>query len=128
MTASVPTFAPLLQSGAARLLAVTTPTRIAASPNIPTTTEAGYPVLTTEGRWGFYGWRGVPVTLRDQISEDIRYALDNAALAAKLAGMGLSVAPGDAREFARAAEEQRRQVHEMARIIGLKPPSGEGRR
>lgn len=128
MTASVPTLAPLLQSGAARLLAVTTPGRIAAAPDVPTATEAGYPVLTTEGRWGFYGWRDMPVTLRDKISEDIRYALDDAALAAKLSAMGLAVAPGDAKEFGRAAEEQRRQVREMARIIGLKPPSHEGGR
>jgi tripartite-type tricarboxylate transporter receptor subunit TctC len=128
MTASVPTLAPLLQSGAARLLVVTTRARIASAPDVPTTTEAGYPVLTTEGRWGFYGWRDMPATLRDRISEDIHHAVDDRALAAKLAGMGLAVAPGDASEFARAAEEQRRQVYEMARIIGLKPPSGEGRR
>jgi tripartite-type tricarboxylate transporter receptor subunit TctC len=128
MTASVPTLAPLLQSGSARLLAVTTPARIAAAADVPTTTEAGYPVLTTEGTWGFYGWRDIPVTLRDRISEDVRYALDDAALATKLAGMGLAVAPGDAKEFAHAAEQQRRQVDAMARIIGLKPPSGEGGR
>jgi hypothetical protein len=65
--------------------------------------------------------RGCPC----EISGDIRHALDYAALAAKLAGMGLTVVPGDAKEFARAADEQRRQVHEMARIIGLKAPSGE---
>ena len=85
-------------------------------------------MLTTEGRWGFYGWRDIPVTLRDRMSEDIHYALDDAALAAKLAVMGLAVAPGDANEFARAAEAQRRQVLEMARIIGLKRPSVEGGR
>jgi tripartite-type tricarboxylate transporter receptor subunit TctC len=128
MTASVPTLAALLQSGAARLLAVTTDARITSAPDVPTTAQAGYPMLTTEGRWGFYGWRDTTATLRDRISEDIRYALDDTALAAKLAGMGLAVAPGDAKEFARAADEQRRQVHEMARIIGLKPPSGEGGR
>ena len=88
--------------------------------------EAGYPVLATDGRWGFYGWRDMPAILRDRISGDIRHALDDAALAAKLAGMGLTVAPADAKEFARAVEEQRRQVHDIASIIGLKPAS-EGR-
>lgn len=63
----------------------------------------------------------MPVTLRDRISEDIRHALDGAELAAKLEGMGLTVAPANAVEFARAVENQRRQVYEIASIIGLKP-------
>jgi tripartite-type tricarboxylate transporter receptor subunit TctC len=128
MAASVATLSPVLQSGAARLLAVTTRARIAGAPDVPTTSEAGYPVLTVAGRWGFYGWRDMPGTLRDRISDDIRHALDDAALAAKLAAMGLTVAPADAEEFARAVEEQGRQVHEIARIIGLKPASTSGGR
>ena len=49
-------------------------------------------------------------------------------LAAKLAAMGLTVAPAGAQEFAHAVEEQRRQVHEIASIIGLTPSSGSGPR
>jgi tripartite-type tricarboxylate transporter receptor subunit TctC len=128
LTASVATLSPLLQSGSARLLAVATRSRIRAAPDVPTTGEAGYPVLTTDGRWGFYGPRDMPVTLRERISEDIRHALDDAGLAAKLAGMGLTVAPAGAVEFAHAIEEQRRQVHEIASIIGLKPASAPGER
>lgn len=128
MVASVPTLSPLLQSGAARLLAVTTSARIAAAPDVPTATEAGYPVLTSEGRWGFYGWRDMPVALRDRISRDIRDSLDDASLAEKFTAIGLIVAPGDAGEFSRAIEAQRRQVHDIARIIGLTPTSIRGGR
>jgi tripartite-type tricarboxylate transporter receptor subunit TctC len=128
LAASVATLSPVLQSGSARLLGVATRSRIVAAPDVPTTSEAGYPVLTTDGRWGFYGWRDMPVTLRDRISEDIRHALDDAGLAAKLAAMGLTVAPAGAREFAHAVEEQRRQVHEIASIIGLTPASTSRRR
>lgn len=128
LAASVATLSPVLQSGSARLLAVATRARIVAAPDVPTTSEAGYPVLTTDGRWGFYGWRDMPVTLRDQISDDIRRALDDAGLAAKLAAMGLTVAPAGAQEFAHAVEKQRRQIHEIASIIGLTPSSGSGPR
>jgi tripartite-type tricarboxylate transporter receptor subunit TctC len=128
MAASVPTFSALLQSGTVRLLAVTTRARIAAAPDVPTTAEAGYPVLISEGRWGFYGWRDMPATLRDRISEDIRHALDDTAIAARLSGMGLTAAPGDADEFARSLEEHRRHVHEIVRIIGLTPASASGGR
>ena len=121
LAASVATLSPVLQSGAARLLVVTTRARIAAAPDVPTTNEAGYPVLTGEGKWGFYGWRDMPFAMRDRISDDIRQALDDAALAAKLTAMGLTVAPTGATEFAHAIQAQRRQVHEIASIIGLKP-------
>jgi tripartite-type tricarboxylate transporter receptor subunit TctC len=121
LAASVATLSPVLQSGAARLLAVATSERIAAAPDVPTMKEAGQPALTSDGSWGFYGWRDMPTTLRDRISDDIRHALDDAALAAKLAAMGLTVRPAGAAEFAHAVEEQRRQVQEMANIIGLKP-------
>jgi tripartite-type tricarboxylate transporter receptor subunit TctC len=126
MAASVATLSPVLQSGAARLLVVTTRARLTAAPDVPTTTEAGYPLLSTDGRWGFYGWREMPDPLRDRISDDIRHALDDAALAARLAAMGLIVAPANAEEFASAVEEQRRQVHEIARIIGLEPARASG--
>ena len=128
MVSSVPTLSPLLQSGRARLLVVTTSARISAAPEVPTTTEAGYPALTADGKWGVYGWRDIPDALRERISQDIRLALDDPALIAKLSNMGLTVAPGTAEEFTRALDHHRKQVQEMARIIGLKPPSREGGR
>jgi tripartite-type tricarboxylate transporter receptor subunit TctC len=70
----------------------------------------------------------MPVTLRDRISEDIRQALADDTLVARLAAIGLTVASGNAEEFSRAVVAQRRQVHEIARIIGIRPPSIEGGR
>ena len=128
LVASVATLSPLLQSGRTRLLVVTTSARISAAPEVPTTTEAGYPALSADGKWGLYGWRDIPHALRERISQDIRLALDDRALIAKLSNMGLTVAPGTAEEFTRALDHHREQVKEMARIIGLKPPSREGER
>lgn len=128
LVGSVPTLSPLLQSGSTRLIAVTTSARIAAAPEVPTTTEAGYPVLSVDGKWGFYGWRDIPEALRERISQDVRLALDDPGLIAKLSNMGLTVAPGTAEEFTRAIDHHRDQVQEMARLIGLKPPSSEGGR
>jgi tripartite-type tricarboxylate transporter receptor subunit TctC len=125
---AVPTVMPQVQTGKARLLAVTSSARVTAAPDVPTTTEAGYPLLSADGRWGFYGWRGIPQTLRDRISMDIRHALEDATVAARLETMGLKVAPGDAEEFGRALEHQRGQVHEIARLIGLRPPTPDGGR
>ena len=125
---AVPTLMSQLQSGAARLLAVTSSARIAAASDVPTSAEAGYPLLSADGKWGFYSWRDIPSALRDRISEDVRHALDGQAIADRLRAMGLTVTPGDAEEFGRAIERQRSQVHEIARIIGLKPANPKGGR
>ena len=119
--ASVATLSPLLQSGEARLIAVATSERIAAAPDVATMKEAGHPSLTSDGSWGFFGWRDMPAALRDRISNDIRLALDDAALAAKLEAMGLTVKAASADEFGGAVEEQRRQVGAIAAILGLQP-------
>jgi tripartite-type tricarboxylate transporter receptor subunit TctC len=63
----------------------------------------------------------MPVGLRNRVADDVRQALDDAALTARLAAMGLTVAPAGAEEFAGIIETQRLQVHEIARIIGLSP-------
>jgi tripartite-type tricarboxylate transporter receptor subunit TctC len=128
LVGSVPTLSPLLQSGRTRLLAVTTSARIAAAPEVPTTTEAGYPALSADGKWGFYGWRDIPGALREKISQDIRLAVDDPALIAKLSNMGMTVAPATAEEFTRAIDHHREQLREMVRLVGLKPPSSEGGR
>lgn len=123
MVASVPTLSPSIQMRTARLLAVTTTARTAAAPEVPTATEAGYAVLAVDGKWGFFGRRDTPLSLREKIAADVRDAMDDPALAARLLAMGLTVAGGTAEEFARGVEEQRRQVADVAHIVGLKQPT-----
>ena len=122
---ALPTLMPHVQSGAVRLLAVTSSTRVAAAPDVPTSSEAGYPTLSSDGRWGFYGWRDISPALRDRIAADVRQVLGDKALTDRLVAMGLTVAPGNAEEFGQAIERQRNQVREIARILGFKPPAEE---
>ena len=119
--ASVTSLSPLLQSGSARLIAVTSRSRIAAAPEVPTLSEAGYPALATDGSWGFYGRRTISPVLRDRISADIQAALGDAVLTTRLAAMGLTVAPADAAAFAADIDRQRNFVNGLANLLGLKP-------
>ena len=120
---ALPTLMPHVQSDGVRLLAVTSSTRAAAAPDVPTSSEAGYPALSSDGRWGFYAWRDISPALRDRIAADVRQVLEDTTLAARLVAMGLTIAPGGAEEFGQAIERQRNQVREIARILGLTPPS-----
>jgi tripartite-type tricarboxylate transporter receptor subunit TctC len=125
MVAAVPTLTPALGTGAARLLAVTTSTRARAWPDVPTTREAGYPALTVEGPFGLFGWRDMPLSLRQRIAGDVRDASTDADLAARLSRAGFVVDASTPEAFAEALSAQRRQVDGLARLVGLARP-GEG--
>ena len=85
---AVPTVMAHVRSGSVRLLAVTTTARIAAAPDVPTLAEVGYPPLSSDGRWGFYGWREIPAALRDRISDDVRHVLHDREIASTSRGNG----------------------------------------
>jgi tripartite-type tricarboxylate transporter receptor subunit TctC len=120
MIGSIATISPQLSSGNVRLLAVTTSERSAIAPQVPTAIEAGYPSLTIDGQWGFFGPRELPNDLRRRIAGDVRQATQDPTLVARLAAMGQIADGGTGEEFAVAIERQRQQVTEIARIVGLK--------
>jgi tripartite-type tricarboxylate transporter receptor subunit TctC len=121
MVASVATISPQLQTGAIRLVALTNSERSSIAPLVPTAIESGYPSLTVDTHWGFFGWRGMPNALRTRIAEDIRHATSDATLVARLAAMGQIVDAGTTDTFAAAIERQRAQVTAIAQIVGLSP-------
>ncbi len=117
-----------LESGAGRLLAVTNSARTPAAPEIPTAREAGYPMLTVDGLFGFYGWRDMPSDLRQRLAADVQRAADDRTLASRLAKVGLIAAAGTADDFASATAEQQRQVDAIAGILELRHSGRESRR
>src|SRR5215208_4424264 len=60
------------QTGKIKLLAFINPLRSAAAPEVPTVTEAGYPQLTFSAVTGFFGWRDMPLELRERLASDVR--------------------------------------------------------
>ena len=118
MVGSVATISPQLQAGTIRLVALTNRERSAIAPLVPTAIEAGYPGLTVDTHWGFFGWRGMPNALRSRIADDIRHATSDPALVARLAAMGQIADGGTTEAFATAIERQRAQVTAIARIAG----------
>jgi tripartite-type tricarboxylate transporter receptor subunit TctC len=127
MIAAVPTLSPALQGGAARLLAVTNTSADTAT-MAPTARDAGYPALTVDGLFGFWGWRGIPEELRERIAEDVRAAATDQNLTSRLARVGFVVDAGTPAQFAAAVTAQREQVLSIARIVGLKAPGAEQER
>jgi tripartite-type tricarboxylate transporter receptor subunit TctC len=128
MVATLATMNTPLETGAARLLAVTNTGRVETRPDVPTAREAGFPTLTVDGLFGFFGWRGMPPELRQRIAADVRQASEDPALASRLANVGLIVTAGTTDELAVAMAEQRKEVDEIASTLGLRRPGREGGR
>ena len=121
MIAAVPTLAPALQRDAARLLAVTGTATVPGS-TVPTARDAGYPALTVDGLFGFWGWRGMAPELRERIAGDVRAVSTDLDLTSRLARVGFLVEAGTPAQFADAVTAQRVQVAAIARIVGLNAP------
>jgi tripartite-type tricarboxylate transporter receptor subunit TctC len=113
-------FMPLVQSGRARLLAVAGDVRAPLAPDVPTVIEAGFPELRMDGVVGFYGKRGMPDTLRDQIASDVRTIASDPGIREKLAAVGQAARPGTAAEFAALLDEYRRRLADLAKTIDYK--------
>lgn len=110
---------PQVQAGRAKLLAVTSRNRVPSLPDVPTVTEAGYPVLELEGLVGLYGSRNMTAELRERIAGDVRGVVD-AALAARLVTTGQVLNVTTPAEYAAAIEDQAAKVAAVAEIIGIK--------
>jgi tripartite-type tricarboxylate transporter receptor subunit TctC len=111
---------PLEQSGKVRIIAVTSRQRAPAAPQIPTTTEAGFPGAVAEGFQGFFGWRDMPVALRDQIAADVRRVAPELP-AERLAHLGQVVRVGTTADFEAMLADQRAHVAAVVKAGGVKP-------
>ena len=99
---------------------MTNTVRSPSQPNLPTVKEAGYPALTVDGLVGLFGPTGMPLDLRQRITADIRAVADD-TIKDRLAATGQLLNVGGPEEFAKSIEEQRAQVAEFAKQLGIAP-------
>ena len=67
------------RSGKLRVLAVTSPTRLTAAPELPTAAELGLPEMIVKGSIGLLAPAGTPVTIIERIAQATRTAIDDPA-------------------------------------------------
>lgn len=111
---------PFAQAGKIRLLAVTNKRRAPIAPDVPTATEVGYPELEFEGLVGFFGGRDMSLSLRDQVSADVRAVSADPTLIERLGAAGQIVRGSTSAEFADAIEEQRAKIESIVRRVGAR--------
>jgi tripartite-type tricarboxylate transporter receptor subunit TctC len=88
------------QSDKMRIIGITAPKRATAAPELPTFADLGYPGLTYEGFYGFYGPGKMNPAALDAWNRELRAATDSPDLKQKLIGLGLEVQTSTPAEFA----------------------------
>jgi tripartite-type tricarboxylate transporter receptor subunit TctC len=97
---SVAATLPQMKSGRFKGIAVSTPKRIAAAPEIPTVSESGlkgYEVILWHG---MIAPKGLPKPILDRVNGELNKILQNKDMQDKLAGDGVSSAGGTPEQFA----------------------------
>ena len=111
----------LHRSGKVRMLAVTTPNRLAAAPEIPTAVEAGLPGMIAQNFLGLFAPIGTPRPIVEQISAASRTALADPEFQRALVTAGtepvLDSGPEKTRRF---VEEEIARWTPIIKSVGLK--------
>jgi tripartite-type tricarboxylate transporter receptor subunit TctC len=89
-----------IRQGKLRALAVTSPKRLASSPQIPTIAEQGYPDYDFVTFYGLAAPKGTPPEIVKRLNEEINRALQLPEVRARLEPSGAILVGGSAQEFA----------------------------
>lgn len=117
---SVATTLQHVKSGRLRALAMTTPRRIAAAPDVPTVAEAGYPAYEVTNWHGLVGPKGLSPEIVERLNREVNEALKSDEVKKILSSDGLEPAGGSAAEFAPIIRNEIARWREVARQVGLK--------
>jgi len=112
---------PHIQSGRVKLIAVTNSQRASTQKDTPTVAEAGFPELTFDGLIGVFGQRNMAQSVRDRIAADIKEAVSDPAVSARLTATGQVVSPGTGAEFKKSMDEQSAKLAAIVKQLGIKP-------
>jgi tripartite-type tricarboxylate transporter receptor subunit TctC len=93
--------APHVKSGKLQALAVTTKTRAAALPDVPTMAEAGYPNFEATAWFGLLAPAGTPQPIVARLNKELVAILQSPEVKERLTGMGATVVAGTPEEFGR---------------------------
>jgi tripartite-type tricarboxylate transporter receptor subunit TctC len=111
----------LVKSGKVKALAVTSPKRARAMPDVPSFAESGLPGFDIQAWYGFIGPAGLPAEIVRKINADSRAIVGTAEFQERLARDGIEPAVNSPEAF---AAEIRADLERWAKIVkaaGLKP-------
>ena len=109
------------RSGKLRVLAVTSPTRLVAAPELPTVVELGFPGMTVRGSIGLLAPAGTPIGIIEQIAQATRTAVAEPAYQRTLFDAGIEPTLGsDPEKFRRSLAADVALWTPIVKALGIK--------
>jgi tripartite-type tricarboxylate transporter receptor subunit TctC len=109
-----------IRAGKLLALAVTTPQRAAAMPDLPTVAEAGLPGVSVDTWFGFFGPAGMAPDVVQRLNRAFTTALASADVRAKLAPMMAEPAPTTPEQFAAFVKAELAKYERVVKASGAK--------
>jgi len=117
---NLPTALPLVKSGQLRAFAVTSATRSAALPDVPTLDEAGVRGFDATAWFGFVAPAGTPTEILDLLNSEMVKALKDPDVAEKLKAQGVTIAANSRAEFKEVIERESKRWKQVVEQSGAK--------
>lgn len=112
---------PHVASGKMRALAVTTPKRIAALPDVPTVAESGLPGYEATLWYGLIGPKGMPAEIVARINKEVNVILKTEGARQKLLADGAEPAGGTPTQFRDTIAKEIGVWGAVVKDLGIKP-------
>ena len=120
MFENLPGALPFIRDGRLRALAVTSPARHPALPEVPTTAEAGLPGVQAVAWFAAYAPGRTELALRARIAEDIAAVQRGPEVARALEALGLTLEVIGPAELGALVDRERARLGEIVRAAGIK--------
>jgi tripartite-type tricarboxylate transporter receptor subunit TctC len=109
-----------IKSGRLRALAVTSPQRATALPNVPTMAEAGYPAYDDAIWTGFFLPAATPKPMVERLNREITAALSVATLKERMEATGADAAPMTLPAYTAFVQNEMLRYAKLVKLVGLK--------
>src|SRR3954469_24037530 len=111
---------PLAAAGKIKALAVTSLTRVAAAPNIPTIAESGMTGFEFTSWYGLWGPKGLPADITAKLQAEIAKALAQPEIKQRLSVLGCEAIGSTAAEFAKYIEAESAKYEQIIKDAKIK--------
>lgn len=109
-----------VQAGQLKPLAVTTPKRSAAMPDIPTVAESGYPGYEVSTWFAYLAPAGTPKEIVAKLNADITVAMRHPEVEKRLQNIGAELNPGSPEDLRRFLENDMERWAKVVKQAGIK--------
>jgi tripartite-type tricarboxylate transporter receptor subunit TctC len=112
---------PLVRAGHLRALAITSPRRNKAVPDIPTVAESGLPGYEVAGWFGLFAPAGTPMVLVEKLSAEAKRGLQRPEFARRAEAQATEILGSSPQDLARVVKSEVALWRKVVRESGIKP-------